>query len=127
MDLPHARSLIIVHKTSITAKGHATPTRHVYISSLQCYMTTPDRFAKLIRGHWGGSEIRNHWIRDHLLREDHTRSKNWNINANLSLMRMAMIHIKPRLLSHMSWPEIIETSQFKPSFAYQIISNHRAK
>lgn len=125
MNLPHARSLIIVHKNSINGKGPATQSRHVYISSLDCDTTTVQRFAELIRGHWGGSEIRNHWIRDHLFREDQTRSKNWKLNANLSLMRMAIVHLKPRLVPHMSWPQIIETAQFKPAFAYQIVSNHR--
>lgn len=125
MALPHARSLIIVHKNSINSKGVETPSRHVYLSSLDCGTTKAERFAELIRGHWAGAEIRNHWIRDHLLREDQTRSKNWKLNANLSLMRIAIIHIKPRLLPQMTWPQIIETAQFKPAFAYHIVSNNR--
>jgi predicted transposase YbfD/YdcC len=54
-----------------------------YLSSLIPQSAT--RFARLVRGHWGGAEIRNHWVCDALFEEDSTRSK--NLNANLAVLR----------------------------------------
>lgn len=52
------------------------------------------RFAELARGHWGGSESRNHWVRDACMREDKTRSKNYNLNCNLSALRVCLVALK---------------------------------
>ena len=41
----------------------------------------------LIRGHWGGCEIRNHWRKDACLLEDKTPSRNPTIVAALALVR----------------------------------------
>ena len=67
-------------------------------------------FARLIRGHWGGCEIRNHWVRDALFDEDATRSRNLNLNGNLAVLRCALIALKARHATHLSWPEIFELS-----------------
>ena len=86
-----------------------------------------DYFGSLVRGHWGGSEIRNHWVRDSQMLEDKTRIRDYNINANLATLRCCMIKLKAQLLTEYSWPEIIETSQNDTAFAYQIISNNKLK
>ena len=86
-----------------------------------------DYFGSLVRGHWGGSEIRNHWIRDSQMLEDKTRIRDYNINANLATLRCSLIKLKGQLLTDFSWPEVIERSQFETAFAYQIISNNRLK
>lgn len=65
-------------------------------------------FAHLIRGHWGGCEIRNHWVRDELWEEDQTRSRNWNLNANLAILRVALISVRFRQGVTRSWPDIFE-------------------
>ncbi len=84
-------------------------------------------FGSLVRGHWGGSEIRNHWVRDSQFLEDKTRIRDYNINANLATLRCCLIKIKAELLSEFSWPESIERAQVDSSFAYQLISNQRLK
>jgi predicted transposase YbfD/YdcC len=127
VELAHARTLIIVHKTTTTPDGTVVHSRQVYISSLSCKRGCAKRFAKLIRGHWAGSEILNHWIRDHIFREDQTRSKNWKLNANLALTRAALISLKGQLLPDKTWPEIKQRAQYDISFAYQLVSNHAAK
>ena len=86
-----------------------------------------DYFGSLVRGHWGGSEIRNHWIRDSQMLEDKTRIRDYKINANLATLRCCLIKLKTQLLTDFSWPEVIERSQAETAFAYQIISNHRLK
>ena len=127
VELPHARSLIIVDKTVTGSHGKVTESKHVYISSLSARKGCPERFAQLIRGHWGGCENRNHWVRDHIFREDHTRSKNWRLNANLALLRMAALRLKADLITHLSWSELQEKAQNKPAFVYQPVVNHRSK
>ncbi|MCC5023982.1 MAG: hypothetical protein J6386_14875 [Candidatus Synoicihabitans palmerolidicus] len=48
----------------------------------------------LIRGHWGGVEIRNHWRRDACWREDHSRTRNVNAPlANLALLRSVLLRV----------------------------------
>ncbi len=86
-----------------------------------------DYFGSLVPGHWGGSEIRNHWVRDSQMREDATRIRDHNINANLATLRCCLIKLKAQLLTNFSWPEVIERAQIETPFAYQIISNHTLK
>ena len=84
-------------------------------------------FGDLARGHWGGCEIRNHWVRDSQMLEDRTRIRHYNINANLATLRSAILAIKAKLLSHLSWPQVIETAQSNHAFAYQLIANYTLK
>ena len=84
-------------------------------------------FGSLVRGHWGGCESRNHWVRDSQMFEDKTRIRDYNINANLATLRCCLLKIKAQLLTNLTWPEIIERAQVDHSFAYQLISNQRLK
>jgi len=127
VELPHARSLIVVDKTVILSDGETTRSRHVYASSLPCRKGCPEHFARLVRGHWGGCENRNHWVRDHVFGEDKTRSKNWRLNANLALLRMAALRVRTELLPDVPWFQIVEKAQHKPAFVYQPVANHRSK
>jgi len=65
-------------------------------------------FAELIRGHWGGCEIRNHWVRDTLWGEDKTLSGNWALNACLAILRVAIISVRFRQAVTLSWPRVFE-------------------
>nr|WP_020494406.1 DDE transposase family protein [Verrucomicrobium sp. 3C] len=47
----------------------------------------------MIREHWGGIEIRNHWRRDVLMGEDRSRSRQPNLLANLALIRNALLSL----------------------------------
>ena len=85
------------------------------------------RFAHLERGHWGGCEIRNHWVRDVLFKEDATLSKNLNLNGNLAVMRCAVIALKARHVSHLSWPTIFELSGLSPAIPYNMVCNNALK
>lgn len=84
-------------------------------------------FAALARGHWAGCEIRNHWVRDHCMREDKTRSKNVNLNCALAGLRACLITIKAQLFPNDSWPAIQERCQRDPSIAFHAIAKLRAK
>ncbi len=50
---------------------------------------------QLIRGHWAGVEIRNHWRRDALMGEDQSRSRNPNLLANLAIIRVPCCAVWP--------------------------------
>lgn len=125
------RSLICV--TKITRSSCAKPaagsepetTTHHYVSSLPPQKA--QRFATLIRGHWGGCESRNHWVRDTQFGEDATRSKNLNLNGNLAVLRCALIAVKARLAPALSWPALFELASYKPSFALNLLHNKPSK
>ena len=113
IGLLHLRTLVVVEKTSalksakpsIGAAPLGTPTeiaREKACETVSYYLSShhPRRaefFAGFRRGHWGGCEIRNHWVRDAIFEEDSTRSKNLNLNGNLAVLRAALIALKYRL------------------------------
>ena len=85
------------------------------------------RFGALARGHWGGSESRNHWVRDACMREDKTRSKNYNLNCNLSALRVCLVTLKANLHPEPSWPELQERCQHNPQIPFHALMKHRPK
>ena len=131
--LPHVRSLIRVSKTTRSSKGgpsavgSAEPesTVHFYVSNLP--PQSPERFARLIRGHWGGCESRNHWVRDAQFEEDATRSNNPNLNGNLAVLRSALIALKHSVVPDLSWPDLFERASHKPAIAFNLLCNNSFK
>ena len=116
------RSLAVVTKhtwsTSPGASNESEVTVSHYLGSL--IPQSAAGFARLERGHWGGCEIRNHWVRDVLFEEDGALSKNLNLNGNLAVMRCAVIALKTRHVSHLSWPAIFELSGLRPRHSLQL-------
>lgn len=147
IGLPHVRTLVVVEKTSTSkkpeAKTEATPAALAGVAPgnnearqsvdtvsyyLSCHHPRPaEFFAQLIRGHWGGCEIRNHWVRDAIFEEDSTRSKNINLNGNLAVLRAALISLKSRLVPDKSWPFIRELSSMKISLPYNMVCKNLFK
>lgn len=127
MELPHARTLVVVEKNSCTPSKSKQPedTVSFYLSSRLSGPAEP--FARLIRGHWAGSEIRNHWVRDALWFEDKTRSRNWKLNANLAVLRAALIAMRSRLAPTTPWPQIFEKCAFNPASAASLLSGKPLK
>jgi len=123
------RSLAVVTKqawsTSPGASKESEVTVSHYLGSLIAQSAA--RFARLIRGHWGGCEIRNHWVRDALFDEDATRSQNLNLNGNLAVLRCAVIALKARHASHLSWPTIFELSGLRPAIPCNLVCNNALK
>lgn len=135
------RSLVVVEKTSTptsaktksggveSESGESVPppveTVSYYLSSH--HPRQAGFFAELIRGHWGGCEIRNHWVRDAIFEEDATRSKNKNLNGNLAVLRGALVALKSRLAPAKSWPFIRELSGMKTSLPYNMICKNLFK
>lgn len=123
------RSLVVVTKQVSGTGGNAgkESERSVsyYVSSLVAQRA--QRFAQLVRGHWGGCEIRNHWVRDALFEEDRTRIRNLNINGNLAVLRSAVIALKARHAGHLKWPIIFELSSHRATYAYNLVCNNTFK
>lgn len=122
------RSLVVITKHSRPTAPGGEPAElslSYYLSSL--VPQRAERFAQLVRGHWGGCEIRNHWVRDALFEEDATRSKNLNLNGNLAVLRCALIALKTRHAGHLSWPEIFEVSAMRPALPYNLVCKKALK
>lgn len=126
------RTLVVVTKQTRSTSRTAGEQSKEWVETITHYVSNlvpqgASRFARLVRGHWGGCEIRNHWVRDALFKEDATLSKNVNLNGNLAVMRCALIALKSRHASHLSWPETSELASMNSNFPYNLICNHSLK
>ena len=123
------RSLVVITKqvrsSSPGAGKSSEATVSHHLSSL--VPQNAERFARLVRGHWGGCEIRNHWVRDTQFKEDATLSKNLNLNGNLAVLRCAVIALKSRHASHLSWTAIFELSGTRFAIPYNLVCNNAFK
>jgi predicted transposase YbfD/YdcC len=108
-DFPFARSLIVSRNSRLIKKTNQSTTEsHYYLSSALPEQYHPSQWLALIRGHWAGVEVRNHWRRDVIFREDGSRSRDPNLLANMALIRNALLAILAEHFPEMAGPEIIE-------------------
>ena len=114
-DFPFARSLIVM-RTERTVKktGITTTESHYYLSSLLPEHYPPAQWLELIRGHWAGVEVRNHWRRDALLGEDRSRSRNPNLLANVALIRSALLVVLANKVPDDPLPQVRERLASRP-------------
>jgi hypothetical protein len=70
---------------------------------------------KLILGHRGGVEIRNHWRRGAILGEDRSRSRDPNLPANLALIRSALLLLLTDQCPAQPLPQVREQLHCRPS------------
>ena len=66
-------------------------------------------------------------MRDHCMREDDTRSKNYELNCALSGLRVCLIVIKSITHPNESWPSLQERCQRDPAVAFHAIAKLRSK
>jgi predicted transposase YbfD/YdcC len=122
-DFPYARSLTVVRNCRTIKKTQTTTTEsHYYLSSLAPQHYQPAQWLDLVRGHWAGVEIRNHWRRDVLMGEDGSRSRNPNLLANLALIRSALLKVLAEHLPDCPLQEILEQLHSRPSQAFALLS-----
>ncbi len=116
---------MIVVRSHRTQKrtGLTTTESRYYLSSAPPRHYSPNQWLALIRGHWGGVEIRNHWRRDVLMGEDRSRSRQPNLLANLALIRSALLAILAEQLHQQSLPEFRERLRSCPKQCLAIIAN----
>jgi predicted transposase YbfD/YdcC len=121
-DFPFARSLIIVRNTRLIKKTNQSTTEsHYYLSSALPQQYSLPEWLALIRGHWAGVEIRNHWRRDVLFGEDGSRSRNPNLLANMALIRNALLAVLAEHFPGITGPEIIEQLSRNPNRSFRIL------
>ena len=115
MDFPFARSVIVV-RSEVTMKKtrETTHDTRYYLSSAEPAERTPAQWQGLVRGHWAGVEIRNHWRRDALWGEDGSRTRNASALANLALMRNALLALLPDHFGAKSLKQIHEDLHSDP-------------
>ena len=75
----------------------------------------------LIRGHWAGCEIRNHWRKDACLLEDKTRSRNPNIVAALAMIRNLVLFFLHEQQVHSTLTGFVEANAADASRTYTMI------
>ena len=96
------------NERTVKKTGQTSTESHYYLSSAPPEQYCEEQWLALIRGHWGGVEIRNHWRRDALLGEDRSRSRNPNLLANLALVRSALLALLADHFPDRSLPEVRE-------------------
>jgi predicted transposase YbfD/YdcC len=116
------RSVIVV-RSEITVKktGKTTNETRYYLASQDPAEHTPAQWQQLVRGHWGGVEIRNHWRRDAIWGEDASRTRNTPALANLALLRNALFALLPEHFPDWSHPEIHEHLHSNPAACLRVI------
>ncbi len=123
-DFPFARSLIVVRSRRTIKKTGVTSTEsRYYLSSAQPDDHRDEQWLKLIRGHWGGVEVRNHWRRDALMGEDRSRSRNPNLLANMALIRSALLALLAQHHPDQSLPQIKEHLHSRPGRCLNLLNS----
>jgi predicted transposase YbfD/YdcC len=121
-DFCFARSLIVVRNTRLIKKtGRSTTETHYYLSSALPDQYLPPQWLELVRGHWAGVEIRNHWRRDVIFGEDQSRSRNPNLLANLALIRNALLAVLAEHFPDRSSPAVLENLSRKTDHSIALL------
>ena len=124
VDFPFARSVVIV-RSERTVKKTAVSSfeTRAYICSDLSDQRTPYHWLELIRGHWAGVEIRNHWKRDALMGEDRSRTRNPNALANLAALRSVCLHLIANSHPDLPWPVVRERLSAKPAACLSLLTS----
>jgi predicted transposase YbfD/YdcC len=123
-DFPFVRSVVVVRsEVTIKKTGKTTTESRYYLSSAEPHERTPAQWHGLVRGHWGGVEIRNHWRRDAIWGEDGSRTRDATALANLALLRNTLLALLPDHYTAVSLPEIHEHLHSDPAACLRIIAS----
>ncbi len=107
---------------TVKKTAHTTTEARYYLSSALPNQYSPPQWLGLIRGHWGGVEIRNHWRRDALMGEDGSRSRNPSLLANLALLRSGLLALLAEHFPDRPLPQIREQLAHRPAQGLSILS-----
>jgi predicted transposase YbfD/YdcC len=121
-EFPFARSIVVVRSaTTYKKKGNTVAETRYYISSAEAADYTPAQWQELVRGHWGGVEIRNHWRRDAVWGEDDSRTRHVGVLASVALLRNALFALLPEHFPGVSHPEIHEQLHSHPAACLRVL------
>lgn len=99
----------------VKRSGARSSESRYYLSWAPAHEYRPEQWLELIRGHWGGVEVRNHWRRDALMGEDGSRSRNANLLANVALIRNALLQVLSDARAQQSLPKLRESLHSRPA------------
>lgn len=108
---------------TIKKTGQTSTESRYYLSSCPPQEFRDEQWLALIRGHWGGVEVRNHWRRDALLGEDRSRSRNPNLLANVALIRNTLLALLAEHHPHHPLPELLEQFHSRPARCLNLLSS----
>ena len=77
-------------RRTIKKTGHTSTESRSYLARIQPEEQREAQWLELIRGHWGGVEVRNHWRRDAVMGEDRSRSRHAHLLGDGALIRRAL-------------------------------------
>jgi predicted transposase YbfD/YdcC len=114
---------VVVVRSEVDTKktGKTTTETRYYLSSQEPGERTPSQWQALVRGHWAGVEIRNHWRRDALWGEDRSRTRNPWALANLALLRNALLSLTPLHFPQLPLKEMFERLHSNPAACLRVI------
>ena len=108
---------------TIKKSGQTSRDSRYYLSSCPPGKYRPEQWLGLIRGHWGGVEVRNHWRRDALLGEDDSRSRHPHLLANVALIRNALLALLADHHPDLPLPELLEQLHSRPARCLNLLSS----
>jgi predicted transposase YbfD/YdcC len=114
--------IVLRSERTIKKTGMTTTESRFYLSSAPAQSYQPEGWLDLIRGHWGGVEVRNHWRRDAVMGEDRSRSRNANLLANVALIRSSLLQIFSDHIHQQSLPEFREKLYSRPGHCLELIA-----
>lgn len=106
---------------TVKASGKTSNETRFYLSSAEPSERTPAQWQTLVRGHWAGVEIRNHWQRDTFWGEDRSRTRNSNALANLALLRNALLVLLTAHFQDVPLPIVKEQLYSCPAACLRVI------
>jgi predicted transposase YbfD/YdcC len=113
---------VVRSERTIKKSGVSSVESRYYLSSAEAKDHTPPRWLELIRGHWGGVEVRNHWRRDAVQGEDGSRSRHARLLANVALLRNVLLAVMAKALEEQSLPQLRERLHSHPARALAFLT-----
>jgi predicted transposase YbfD/YdcC len=113
--------VVVRSATTYKRTSETKPETRYYLSSAEPTDYKPAQWQALVRGHWGGVEIRNHWRRDAVWGEDRSRTRNACALANLALLRNALFALLPEHYPGTSHSEIHERLHSHPATCLRLL------
>ena len=121
--MPYSQALITVIGRFLYKKsGKQSRLERYFISSLLPDERQPSAWLAIVRNHWKGTEIGNHWQRDAIMGEDKTRSRKPNIIGAFALLNNAAHALMRRTFPFESLIQTIENLQTRPARALRLVT-----
>jgi predicted transposase YbfD/YdcC len=113
--------IVVRSEVTVVKTGKTTTESRFYLSSLLPDERSTENWHALIRGHWAGVEIRNHWRRDAVWGEDGSRTRRPTALANLALIRSALLVLLAEHHPTGSLPALTECFARQPAAALRLL------